>query len=217
MITTFYWSMAGVFALMFVLMGIESLIYDKMVSESQNMQHTQIQIFKQIKMKYDGMCRIGKNVNDTGNFVNKIMLGWKICGLRHDIIRRIEKFMVIAFVYVGVAVSMYLYFTRGFCKECVIIPAGTTMMGLALKMWEITLDADYKKRKMLIMITDYLENQMNNGKIHKASDVSAMQTAAALEMPEKIKERESERNIETDVTNEYDETLINEVLNEFLE
>ena len=215
MMVVFGWCMTGMFAVTFLMMGIESLVYERLVKETQDMQHTSVHIFKQIKMKYEGMCRIGRNVNNTRNFVDKIMLSWKICGIRYDILRRFEKLAMVAFGYTGVVAAMYLYYKRGFCRECVILSAGGIMVGLALKMWEITLDIEYKKEKMLIMVTDYLENQMHTGKVQNVQDVAIVQAAATVENEKDSHAKDDEKNKKTKNT-VYEESLINEVLNEYL-
>lgn len=211
----FEWCMMGLFAATFLMMGIESLIYEKLVRETGDMQHTPVHIFKQIKMKYDGMCRIGKNVNNTRNFVDKIMLSWKICGIRCDILRRFEKLVMVAFGYTGVTAAMYIYYRKGFDRECVIFAAGGIMLGLALKMWDITLDVEYKKEKILVMVTDYLENQMHSGKTQSVYDISSVQAAATAEKTENSEKRNDE-NAEKHKNSMYEESLINEVLNEYL-
>ncbi len=215
MMVIFGWCMTGMFAVTFLMMGIESLVYERLVKETQDMQHTSVHIFKQIKMKYEGMCRIGRNVNNTRNFVDKIMLSWKICGIRYDILRRFEKLVMVAFGYTGVVAAMYLYYKRGFCRECVILSAGGIMVGLALKMWEITLDVEYKKEKMLIMVTDYLENQMHTGKVQNVQDAAMVQAAATVENEKDSHAKDDEKNKKTKNT-VYEESLINEVLNEYL-
>ncbi len=215
MMVIFGWCMTGMFAVTFLMMGIESLVYERLVKETQDMQHTSVHIFKQIKMKYEGMCRIGRNVNNTRNFVDKIMLSWKICGIRYDILRRFEKLVMVAFGYIGVVAAMYLYYKRGFCRECVILSAGGIMVGLALKMWEITLDIEYKKEKMLIMVTDYLENQMHTGKVQNVQDTAMVQAAATVENTKDGHAKDNEKK-EKNKNTVYEESLINEVLNEYL-
>lgn len=214
---TIFWIMVGVFAVSFAVMGIEAGVYERMLDKTQDMQHTGVQIIKQIIMKYDGMCRIGRNVNNTRNFVDKIMLGWKVCGIRHDVLRRTEKIMMYAFAYAGITVSLYYYYENGSDRKCIFLAAAGVMMGLALKIWEITLDVDYKKEKLLVLLTDYLENQVHTSpKSESGNDTAQVQAAAAAEKTKNAKLRDKKKN-DKKRRDEYEESLINEVLNEFLQ
>lgn len=210
-----FWIMVGLFSAVFAMMGIESGVYEKMLDETMNMQHTGVQIFKQIKMKYEGMCRIGREVNNTRNFVDKMLFSWEICGIRNDILRRMEKIMSEGCAYIGLTCSMYVYFRQGINDQWMIYAGGGLLMWMALKIWGITLDIEYKKEKMAVMVTDYLENQMHVV-ISATNSPVQKEVAAAVEKKITKKDKDAQKKSKTMHNSEYEEKLIEEVLDEFL-
>lgn len=210
-----FWIMVGIFSLVFIIMGIESRAYEKLLNELEDMQHTGIQIFKQIKMKYEGMCRIGRNVNNTRNFVDKIMLSWRICGVRWDVLKRFEKIMSLGCAYIGFTFSMYVYFRQGLNNQWMIYAGGGLLMWLALKIWDITLDINYKKEKISVLVTDYLENQMYVA-ISASNSVMHKEAAVTTEKNVPVKKKDFDNKKPKKNNNEYEEKLIEEVLDEFL-
>lgn len=210
-----FWIMVAVFSLVFAIMGIESRIYEKMLNETGDMQHTSVKIFKQIKMKYESLCRIGRDVNSTRNFVDKIMIYWKICGIRADVISRVEKVLAIGCAYIGLTFSMYVYFRQGVNNQWMIYAGGGLLMWMALKIWEITLDIKSKKEKISVLVTDYLENQMYVA-ISTANSAARAEVAASDEKKSQSKKNNTEKKQNKIHSDEYDERLIEEVLDEFL-
>lgn len=210
-----FWIMAAVFSFVFVIMGIESRVYEKMLNETGDMQHTGVKIFKQIKMKYESLCRIGRDVNSTRNFVDKTMFYWKICGIRADVISRVEKVLAIACAYIGLTFSMYVYFRQGVNNQWMIYAGGGLLMWMALKIWEITLDIKSKKEKIAVLVTDYLENQMYVA-ISAANSPARAESAASDEEKVRSKKTGTEKKQKKISKDEYDERLIEEVLEEFL-
>lgn len=210
-----FWIMVGIFSLVFVMMGAESRVYEKMARESEDMQHTGLQVFKQIKMKYESLCRIGRNVNNTRNFVDKIMFSRKVCGIRADVFNRMEKVLALGCIYMGITCSMYVYFRQGINNQWMIYGGGGLLMWLALRIWEITLDINYKKERISVFVTDYLENQMYAA-VFPSNSVVHKEAAAASEKRKpgnRKKEADKPEKINHDV---YNEKLIEEVLDEFL-
>ena len=65
------------------------------------------------------------------------------------------------------------------------------------------------------MVTDYLENQMHTGKVQNVQDAAMVQAAATVENEKDNHAKDDEKNKKTKNT-VYEESLINEVLNEYL-
>lgn len=210
-----FWIMVAIFSLVFAIMGIESGIYEKMLHETGDMQHTSVKIFKQIKMKYESLCRIGREVNSTRNFVDKTMIYFKICGIRADVISRVEKVFAIGCVYIGLTFSMYVYFRQGVNNQWMIYAGGGLLMWMALKIWEVTLDIKGKKEKIAVLVTDYLENQMYVA-ISAVNSPAKVEVAASNEKKSQSKKTDTEKKHNKISKDEYDERLIEEVLEEFL-
>lgn len=210
-----FWIMVAVFSLAFAIMSIESRICDRMLNETKDMQHTSVKIFKQIKMKYESLCRIGREVNSTRNFVDKIMTCWKICGINAEVINRMEKVLAIGCAYIGMVFSMYVYFRQGVNNQWMIYAGGGVLMWLALKIWEITLDIKSKKEKISVIVTDYLENHMYVA-ICAANTPVRMETAASNAKECQNINKEKGKKYSKISNDEYDEKVIEEVLEEFL-
>lgn len=210
-----FWIMVAVFSAAFAVMGIESRVYERMLKETGDMQHTGVKIFKQIKMKYESLCRIGRDVNSTRNFVDKTMIYWKICGIRAEAITRTEKVMAVGCAYLGLMFSMYVYFRQGINNHWMMYAGGGLLMWLALKIWEITLDINSKKEKISVLVTDYLENQMYIA-ISSANTRTTAEAAATNEAKQGNRRMNSEKKQDKAYNGEYEEKLIEEVLDEFL-
>lgn len=88
-------------------------------------------------------------------------------------------------------------------------------MWLALKIWDITLDINYKKEKISVLVTDYLENQMYVA-ISASNSVMHKEAAVTTEKNVPVKKKDFDNKKPKKNNNEYEEKLIEEVLDEFL-
>lgn len=204
-----FWAMVVVFAFSFIIKGIECKYYEKMLEETLDLHHTAMLIFKQMKMRFESMCRIGKNVYSTRNFVDKSMQTWKICGIKYDVLRRVDEMLGWTCIYIGLAFAMFVYFKDGITGQMVLYVGGGLLMWIGLKMWDITLAIQQKFEKIIIFTADYLENMAAN--INQ--NVVTPSKNVAVEKKEK---KETVIKSSQKKENKYDEKVIEDVLKEFL-
>lgn len=209
------WLEAAVFATSIIMLLIEGISYISLIRDALDMQHCKKQILRQIKMKYESLCRIGRNVNNTMNFVDKSLYLRKICGMSDNLYTFIRNFINEMCIVTAFLLALKVYLKMGMCKLCIEYVLLGLLAWSGIKMMEEIIRLPYQRDKTKVLVTDYLENQMyvsimSSGSVKPEKEIAAT-NSDGIEKKEK-KSKKVNRSIYTP----EEERIIRDILEEYL-
>lgn len=154
------WFEIMLFAAACVMQVIEGITYVRLLRDAKELPHCKSQILKQIKMKYESLCRIGKTINNTRNFVDKSLYSVKICGLETELYTFLRKVINVMCIITATILAVKVYIRMGEYKLCMEYMCVGFLAFISVKLLEELNCVERTKKKISIIMTDYLENQL---------------------------------------------------------
>lgn len=137
---------------------ISGIIYQKMISESDNMSATENRFLKQCKQKYANYYKLNGKMVNTGVFVDKFLQKIRIAGIRLNRLNYIAgQMMMLSVLATGVSICLSL--AAGSTLFQIIPYYLISILGLYLY-FSVSgiVDVSEKRKALKINLVDYLEN-----------------------------------------------------------
>lgn len=137
---------------------ISGIIYQKMISESDNMSATENRFLKQCKQKYANYYKLNGKMVNTGVFVDKFLQKIRIAGVRLNRLNYIAgQMMMLSVLTTGVSICLSL--AAGSTLFQIIPYYLISILGLYLY-FSVSgiVDVSEKRKALKINLIDYLEN-----------------------------------------------------------
>lgn len=205
-------------------------ILGNIAAEAKRMAATQNRLLKHIKLKYENIFRLEKDVHNVEVFVEKHLLEKKYGGislLRLSYAMNTCRWLAL---YLGIYAAVYRFFSGASLRDetIMVYGVGSVLMWISLEVMENMFATEYIQKKTVICISDYLDNYLRNqlkaGMKRYAEPVKESRESAkkaAVEGVTRLKgeKREEEEDLtEMKVLQERewsDNKIIEEVLREF--
>lgn len=137
---------------------ISGIIYQKMISESENMSATENRFLKQCKQKYANYYKLNGKMVNTGVFVDKFLQKIRVLGIRLNRLNYIAgQMMMLSVLTTGVSICLSL--AAGSTLFQIIPYYLISILGLYLY-FSVSgiVDVSEKRKALKINLIDYLEN-----------------------------------------------------------
>ena len=137
---------------------ISGIIYQKMISESENMSATENRFLKQCKQKYANYYKLNGKMVNTGVFVDKFLQKIRVLGIRLNRLNYIAgQIMMLSVLTTGVSICLSL--AEGITLFQIIPYYLISILGLYLY-FSVSgiVDVSEKRKALKINLIDYLEN-----------------------------------------------------------
>lgn len=137
---------------------ISGIIYQKMISESDNMSATENRFLKQCKQKYANYYKLNGKMVNTGVFVDKFLQKIRIAGIRLNRLNYIAgQMMMLSVLTTGISICLSL--AAGSTLFQIIPYYLISILGLYLY-FSVSgiVDVSEKRKALKINLIDYLEN-----------------------------------------------------------
>ena len=207
------WSEIIIFTVACVMQTITEITYLRLLQDAKSLPRCESQVLKQMKMKYESMCRIGKNINNTRNFVDKSLYSVKICGLWTELYTFLGKVINVMCIINATILAVKVYVAIGEYRLSVEYLCVGFLAFLVVKLIEEMNSVERIKERISIIVTDYLENQLcpsissqNKYSSKKSEETYDKREIAATD--ECISDKEQVRN---------EEEIIKSIIEEYLQ
>lgn len=159
---------------------ISGVIYQNMISESDNMSATENRFLKQCKQKYANYYKLNGKMVNTGVFVDKFLQKIRIAGIRLNRLNYISgQMMMLSVLITGIAICLSL--AAGSTLFQIIPYYLISILGLYLYFTVSGIvDISEKRKALKINLIDYLENHL----------VPRLETERENALEEGVKKRE---------------------------
>ena len=159
---------------------VSGVIYQNMISESDNMSATENRFLKQCKQKYANYYKLNGKMVNTGVFVDKFLQKIRIAGIRLNRLNYISgQMMMLSVLITGIAICLAL--AAGSTLFQIIPYYLISILGLYLYFTVSGIvDISEKRKALKINLIDYLENHL----------VPRLETERENALEEGIKKRE---------------------------
>lgn len=159
---------------------VSGVIYQNMISESDNMSATENKFLKQCKQKYANYYKLNGKMVNTGVFVDKFLQKISIAGIKLNRLNFISgQLMMLSVLMTGISICLSL--AAGNTLFQIIPYYLISILGLYLYFSVSGMtDIQEKKKALKINLVDYLENHF----------VARLETEKEAALEEGIKKRE---------------------------
>ena len=139
---------------------VSGVIYQNMISESDNMSATENRFLKQCKQKYANYYKLNGKMVNTGVFVDKFLQKIRIAGIRLNRLNYISgQMMMLSVLITGIAICLAL--AAGSTLFQIIPYYLISILGLYLYFTVSGIvDISEKRKALKINLIDYLENHL---------------------------------------------------------
>ena len=155
--------------LLFVLMGmltglgvadkcIVSMTMKRMIEAAGSMSKSNHPLMRLVRAKFEHACMISDTVENVGVFVDKYLYEYKVCGLRLQSLRRLEKMCSGLLIVTGLAGAGITCQVYGMGDEALRMGAAGCGLGILVWLFHLTTDENYCMEMAKNYMVDYLEN-----------------------------------------------------------
>lgn len=222
----FLWIMIALYAMAVMVEIIRRCSAGAIASESVKMGETRNNVLKQIKLKYENIFRLEKNVYNTKAFVERYLWKRKCCGINVRRLRYVGITLRWLVLYIGMYVTAYELYSGSDIRDIniLIYGVGSAFMWVSLNIMESLFAVDWVSEQAIVNITDYLDNYLRNRLIAEderyACEAEEKERGEVSEMPnvKVVIGEETDEASDIDVYKERewsDNKIIEEVLREF--
>lgn len=151
------WVMLGLYIVTVSMMIFRRISIGILAREAKKMGLTNNPVLKQIRLKYENVCRLEREVRNTEELVNKYLF-----------IRQRNKYTIRALawliLYVGLYAAMYLFYNGEDIRSGEMLGYAGGAFFMWTSVWIIgnLFATDYLYDRTVIYITNYLDNNIRN-------------------------------------------------------
>ena len=213
------WIIIAVFYLLGLGIGfIRSICIKKLHKESLTISNTKNNYLKHIKLKFENICKLEKNVYSSKTFVEKNLMDTKCCGVNIHTMKYINRICTGMIIYLGIFFAGYAFYDGANIRSDVIYlyGLGSVTLSLSLILLEMVWMTDLRMEKTLINISSYLDNHRGKSHVYtKTAEINVIKPQSEyIEKTPPITSNEELKLIyEREST---DNKLIEEILREYL-
>lgn len=213
------WFTIAFFYLVGVIAGfIRNICIRKLQRESAKFNTTKNNYLKHIKLKYENICKLEKNVYSSRTFVEKNLMESKCCGINIYTMKYINRVCNGMILYLGIFFTGYAYFHGVELRSDIVFlyGMGSIAMSFSMILLELIWMPEIRLKKTLINISAYLDNHRNKCKM-VIPDMNQLQIKPKTEHTEKNIPLASNDEIKLLYERDSsDNKLIEEILREYL-
>lgn len=213
------WIIIFLFYLVGLIVGfIRNICVKKLQKESIQINITKNNYLKHIKLKYENLCKLEKNISNSRNFVEKNLMDAKSCGINIFTMKYISRLCNGMVIYLGMLFAGYAYIKGEQLRSTAVALYGwgSVAMSFSLLLMECVWMTDMRLKKTLINISAYLDSYKDKTRIDIPA-LSATQIKPKSNYIEEKKMISSNDDIKLIYERESsDNKLIEEILSEYL-
>lgn len=163
----------------------QTFIYIKLMEESENVPASKNKLIKQMKLKFENCFKLNRGVNNVEAFVDKYMYKHRICGISIYGFNRIPIIAAWLSGLTGIICGCICYVENLSVRTGSIYEIYGIGSILLLKLVDVLLDTNHKKKVVYINLIDFFENSLIN---HLSNDITnvAVLTEEEREMLDEI-------------------------------
>lgn len=213
------WLAIAILYLIGLVMGfVRNVCVKKLQKESLRINNTKNTYLKHIKLKYENICKLEKNVYNSQSFVEKNLMETRCCGINLYTMKYINRICNVMIIYLGIFFAGYAYFEGTELRSDIVglYGMGSVAMSISLILLELVWMPDIRLKRTLINISSYLDNHREKCHINMPT-LEPVQIKPQTDYKEKDVPVSSNDEIkliyERDAT---DNKLIEEILREYL-
>lgn len=165
----FYYSIMVCLGLGIVYRLTEWQIYRRLIREAENAGKSENQLIKQLKLKVKSCYKVNLKIQNTRPFVESYLYKYRIMGIRLDSMKNLGSGILLLCSMIGIlAILTGVYYQMDI--RVLIYHSGAAILSiLILQFLELQFSCNDKRKEILIILEDYLDNFFINRLEFKAA------------------------------------------------